>query len=136
MVRSCIGVLLLALWLGGCDEPPATPSAPEPASDPDLSTTGTTAPEPSLATPETVTAGWHYRCDDGTRFDLFIDGADATLLLEQQVHELRRQPAASGMFLSGEHWQLHHKGQQALLIGAEDTRACQPGDAITTPVSE
>lgn len=125
MLSRLLSCLFLFALLAGCSEPPTVP-APETPAAPETTVDDNAEVElPTDSTVDDVHAPLTYRCDDGTRFELVIDGANAVMTLEGEEHELRQQPAASGVFHVGAVWQLHGKGDQALLIGADGTRECE-----------
>jgi len=66
-----------------------------------------------------------YRCEEGSEFLLSVSDHSASVEIEGITYELRQQPAASGAFYAGDLWQVHSKGEHALLIGQDSTRDCQ-----------
>jgi membrane-bound inhibitor of C-type lysozyme len=139
MTRAIISCAFTAILLAGCSDSSApgqqgsnadrpTEAPAEPVSKADSAATA------ESDSPHTILN--RYRCDAGGEFLLGITGSSASLEIESSIYELRRQPAASGEFYSGEVWQVHCKGDKALLIGQDSTRECQllPGSEAGNPL--
>jgi membrane-bound inhibitor of C-type lysozyme len=146
MTRFLTSLMLAVALLSGCSDPapeqppqsPATPTIPEPAAPTGDRSEASTAEEAEIQTRE-----YGFRCDDGSEFGLTVTGHNAVMTLEDTTYEMRQQPAASGVFHAGDLWQVHSRGDTALLIGQDSTRECQqvasriiPTHIDTTPVSQ
>jgi hypothetical protein len=127
-------LLTVGALVGACSDssvPPtevSTKIAPETPPDPDTDIHSTTPDAGDSAEPATA---MHFRCDDGSHFSLSLDGPSGLMTRDDTLHELRQEPAASGMFYSGDQWQVHSKDNRALLIGPDSTRQCQRVDEET-----
>lgn len=128
MTRYLSSLILATVLLSGCSDPapeqppqdPAAPTTTEPAAVP-VETTG----ENKQQTQEMQTHEYGFRCDDGSEFRLAVTGRNAVMELDDTTYEMRQQPAASGVFHAGDLWQVHSRGDTALLIGQDSTRECQ-----------
>lgn len=125
-------ILALALS-GGCsdsDSPaggtttsdaPVTTSAP-PGND----TETTTARSDDAATREIVE--YIYRCTSGEEFAIAFGDQSAELYVNDVFHQLRQQPAGSGVRYTDEDVELITKGDRALVLIGDTTHDCQAID--------
>jgi membrane-bound inhibitor of C-type lysozyme len=127
MTRSALSVIVVALLLNACSEPQSPQQPEQPAAE----TQTPLAEQPVETEPEAVPDSDQppgqailYRCDDGTEFEMTVIGSSAHMELDNTSYEMRQQPAASGIYHAGDLWQVHSKGETALLIGPDSTREC------------